>query len=77
MKALTWHGKGDSHCDSVPDPRIEDSRDAIDLPSGQTFNCSGFAGRSLGSTIASTRAARGNSSALLIAGTTSSGRSHR
>ena len=29
MKALTWHGKGDIRCDSVPDPRIEDSRDAI------------------------------------------------
>jgi hypothetical protein len=45
-----------------------------DVPSGQTFNCSGFAGRSLGSTIASTRAVLGDSSALLIAGTTSSGR---
>ena len=29
MKALTWHGKGDIRCDSVPDPTIEDSRDAI------------------------------------------------
>ena len=29
MKALTWHGKGDIRCDDVPDPTIEDSRDAI------------------------------------------------
>ncbi len=29
MKALTWHGKSDMRCESVPDPRIEDGRDAI------------------------------------------------
>ncbi|BBK40463.1 glutathione-dependent formaldehyde dehydrogenase [Allostella vacuolata] len=29
MKALTWHGKGDIRCESVPDPRIEHPRDAI------------------------------------------------
>lgn len=29
MKALCWHGKGDIRCESVPDPRIEDARDAI------------------------------------------------
>ena len=29
MKALTWHGKGDIRCESVPDPSIEDGRDAI------------------------------------------------
>ena len=29
MKALTWHGKVDIRCESVPDPRIEDGRDAI------------------------------------------------
>ena len=29
MKALTWHGKGDIRCDSVPDPKILDGRDAI------------------------------------------------
>jgi threonine dehydrogenase-like Zn-dependent dehydrogenase len=29
MKALTWHGKGDIRCESVPDPRIEHDRDAI------------------------------------------------
>ena len=29
MKALTWHGKGDIRCDSVPDPRIEDDRDVV------------------------------------------------
>ncbi len=29
MKALTWHGKNDVRCDSVPDPKIEDGRDAI------------------------------------------------
>ncbi|WP_425104641.1 zinc-dependent alcohol dehydrogenase [Ancylobacter sp.] len=29
MKALTWHGKGDIRCESVPDPTIEDPRDAI------------------------------------------------
>ncbi len=29
MKALTWHGKSDIRCDTVPDPKIEDGRDAI------------------------------------------------
>ncbi|KQT61859.1 MULTISPECIES: zinc-dependent alcohol dehydrogenase [unclassified Aureimonas] len=29
MKALTWHGKGDIRCDTVPDPRIEDDRDVV------------------------------------------------
>ena len=29
MKALTWHGKYDLRCESVPDPRIEHPRDAI------------------------------------------------
>jgi threonine dehydrogenase-like Zn-dependent dehydrogenase len=29
MKALTWHGKGDMRCESVPDPRIEHPHDAI------------------------------------------------
>ncbi len=29
MKALTWHGKGDMRCETVPDPRIEHPRDAI------------------------------------------------
>lgn len=29
MKALTWHGKGDIRCESVPDPKIEDDRDAV------------------------------------------------
>src|ERR1700744_2841401 len=29
MKALTWHGKHDMRCESVPDPRIEHPRDAI------------------------------------------------
>jgi len=29
MKALTWHGKGDIRCETVPDPRIEDPRDAV------------------------------------------------
>ena len=29
MKALTWHGKSDSRCESVPDPAIQDGRDAI------------------------------------------------
>jgi hypothetical protein len=29
MKALTWHGKGDMRCEEVPDPEIEDGRDAI------------------------------------------------
>jgi threonine dehydrogenase-like Zn-dependent dehydrogenase len=29
MRALTWHGKGDMRCDEVPDPKIEDGRDAI------------------------------------------------
>ncbi|HET7879845.1 MAG TPA: zinc-dependent alcohol dehydrogenase [Acetobacteraceae bacterium] len=29
MRALTWHGKGDMRCDTVPDPKIEDPRDAI------------------------------------------------
>jgi threonine dehydrogenase-like Zn-dependent dehydrogenase len=29
MKALCWHGRNDIRCDEVPDPRIEDPRDAI------------------------------------------------
>lgn len=29
MKALCWHGTNDIRYDTVPDPRIEDSRDAI------------------------------------------------
>src|SRR5579875_3750251 len=29
MKALCWHGKGDMRCDTVPDPKIENPRDAI------------------------------------------------
>src|SRR5687768_10550384 len=29
MKALVWHGKQDIRCDEVPDPEIEDPKDAI------------------------------------------------
>jgi threonine dehydrogenase-like Zn-dependent dehydrogenase len=29
MKALTWHGKHDIRCETVPDPKLQDSRDAI------------------------------------------------
>ncbi len=29
MRALCWHGKKDIRCDNVPDPRIEEPRDAI------------------------------------------------
>lgn len=29
MRALCWHGKEDIRCDTVPDPRIEQGRDAI------------------------------------------------
>ncbi|MDR6475423.1 threonine dehydrogenase-like Zn-dependent dehydrogenase [Burkholderia sp. OAS925] len=29
MKALSWHGKKDIRCDTVPDPKIEHPRDAI------------------------------------------------
>lgn len=29
MKALVYHGRGDVRCDTVPDPKIEDERDAI------------------------------------------------
>jgi threonine dehydrogenase-like Zn-dependent dehydrogenase len=29
MKALTWHGKHDIRCETVPDPKIEHGRDAI------------------------------------------------
>jgi threonine dehydrogenase-like Zn-dependent dehydrogenase len=29
MKALCWHGRQDVRCDTVPDPQIEDGRDAI------------------------------------------------
>jgi threonine dehydrogenase-like Zn-dependent dehydrogenase len=29
MKALTWHGKNDIRCDTVPDPKIGHGRDAI------------------------------------------------
>jgi threonine dehydrogenase-like Zn-dependent dehydrogenase len=29
MKALTWHGKSDVRCETVPDPKIEDPKDVI------------------------------------------------
>jgi len=29
MRALTWHGKKDIQCGTVPDPLIEHPRDAI------------------------------------------------
>lgn len=29
MKALTWHGKGNIQCDTIPDPMIEESYDII------------------------------------------------
>jgi threonine dehydrogenase-like Zn-dependent dehydrogenase len=29
VKALTWHGKGDVRCETVPDPAIENPRDAV------------------------------------------------
>jgi threonine dehydrogenase-like Zn-dependent dehydrogenase len=29
VRALTWHGKSDMRCDTVPDPKIEHPRDAI------------------------------------------------
>src|SRR6478735_2674525 len=29
MKAICWHGKHDIRVDKVPDPKIQDSRDAI------------------------------------------------
>src|SRR3569833_70504 len=29
MRALPWHGKNDIRCETVPDPKIEDGRDAI------------------------------------------------
>lgn len=29
MKALTWHGKNDIRCESVPDPQIQHDQDAI------------------------------------------------
>ena len=29
MRALCWHGKKDIRCDNVPDPRIEEPRDAV------------------------------------------------
>ena len=29
MKGLTWHGKGDIRCETIPDPKIEHPRDAI------------------------------------------------
>jgi threonine dehydrogenase-like Zn-dependent dehydrogenase len=29
MKALVWHGKQDIRCDTIPDPEIEDAKDAI------------------------------------------------
>ena len=29
MRALVWHGKEDIRCETVPDPRIEEPRDAI------------------------------------------------
>src|SRR5688500_4441532 len=35
MKALVWHGKEDVRCDTVPDPEIEEPRDAI----GKVTSC--------------------------------------
>jgi hypothetical protein len=29
LRALAWHGKGDIRCEEVPDPKIEDARDAV------------------------------------------------
>jgi threonine dehydrogenase-like Zn-dependent dehydrogenase len=29
MRALTWHGKNDIRCETVPDPKIQNGRDAI------------------------------------------------
>ena len=29
MKAITWHGKNDMRCESVPDPQIQDATDCI------------------------------------------------
>src|SRR3954469_4822965 len=29
MRALAWHAKGDIRCEEVPDPKIEDARDAV------------------------------------------------
>jgi threonine dehydrogenase-like Zn-dependent dehydrogenase len=29
VRALAWHGKGDIRCEEVPDPKIEDGRDAV------------------------------------------------
>lgn len=29
MKALTWHGKSDIRCESVPEPELQEGRDAI------------------------------------------------
>lgn len=29
MKAVTWHGKRDVRVDTVPDPKVEESTDAI------------------------------------------------
>ncbi len=29
MRALCWHGKSDVRVDDVPDPQIQDARDAI------------------------------------------------
>src|SRR3981081_2224730 len=40
MKALTWHGKGDVRCESVPDPRVEHPRDAINEVQGFAICCS-------------------------------------
>jgi hypothetical protein len=28
MKALCWNGKNDIRCETVPDPKIQDGRDA-------------------------------------------------
>ena len=29
VRALAWHSKGDIRCEEVPDPKIEDGRDAV------------------------------------------------
>jgi threonine dehydrogenase-like Zn-dependent dehydrogenase len=28
-ESIAWHGKGDIRCEEVPDPKIEDGRDAV------------------------------------------------
>ena len=76
-QAIALRKRAQVRVGSLAQLRMASGRPRQHFFGSQTFNCPGFVGLSLGSTIASTSAVPGDSSAPLIAGTTSSGRSQR